>query len=232
MLARGGLHQLHRDPQRSRRPAHAAFQQVSDLHRRPSAASSRPTDSTAKIDSAAITPNAGKPRQLSDEVLHKPDRKPRIVGRARQVLERQDGDQSMAVVHDADPANTFSLPMPTDLEKEDRCTDVSSCGSTRIGDSTRLFPTSILYQSGRSMGEPAKLLASPASKSSHASSSGFQIAESIRFKGDFRKGVPPADRRLIRSGFRFRWETRVAGSQSSDGSAGFRVAGGLGGVGE
>jgi hypothetical protein len=37
------------------------------------------------------------------------------------------------------------------------------------------------------MGEPAKLLASPASKSSHASSSGFQIAESMGFKGDFRQ---------------------------------------------
>jgi hypothetical protein len=33
--------------------------------------------------------------------------------------------------------------------------------------------------------------------------SSFQVAESMGFKGDFRQGVPPADRRLIRSGFRF-----------------------------
>jgi hypothetical protein len=60
-----------------------------------------------------------------------------------------------------------------------------------------------LYQSRREYRRTCETAGKSGKQIERCVISSFQVAESMGFKGDFRQGVPPADRRLIRSGFRF-----------------------------
>ena len=91
-----------------------------------------------------------------------------------------------------------------------------------------------LYQSRRAYRRACETAGKSGKQIKRCVIASFRIAESLGFKGEFRQWRPSCGSGIDPERFQIsRWETCVACSQSSDGSAGgFGVNGGLGGVGE